>query len=61
MLYVICGLTVATEFFMERKPHFGFDSFFGFYSLLGFIACAALILIAKVIGFALKRGEDYYD
>ena len=49
------------ELFTHRHPHFGFDGFFGFYAILGFVACAALILIAKGIGFVLKKGEDYYD
>jgi len=61
LLYAVCGLTLITEFFMEREPHFGIDGFFGFYSALGFVACAALILFAKVIGYVLKRKEDYYD
>jgi len=61
LLYVVCGMTLLTEFFMDREPHFGIDGFFGFYSLLGFVACAVLILFAKVIGYVLKRKEDYYD
>lgn len=61
LLYAICGLTLMTEFFIDREPHFSIDGFFGFYSVLGFVACAVLILFAKVIGYVLKRKEDYYD
>lgn len=61
LLYAVCGLTLVTEFFMDREPHFGIDGFFGFYSVLGFVACAVLILFAKVIGYILKRKEGYYD
>jgi hypothetical protein len=61
LLYTICGLTVLAELFIERHPHFAVDRVFGFYALLGFGACAALILVAKGLGFLLKRREGYYD
>jgi len=61
LLWAICGLTVGLEFFFERRPHFDIDGFFGFSAVLGFVACALLILLAKLLGFALKRKENYYD
>ena len=61
LLYGICGLTVGAEFFIERTPHFTIDNFFGFYAVLGFACCAVLIILAKGIGFILKRKEDYYN
>lgn len=61
LLWATCGLTVVMELFFERQPHFGIDGFFGFSAVLGFIACALLILMAKLLGFALKRKETYYD
>ncbi len=60
-LYVICGLTLLPELFIDRHPHFGFDSFFGFYAVLGFVSCAVLILLAKFGGLFLKRKENYYE
>ncbi|UCG77618.1 MAG: hypothetical protein JSV21_08545 [Nitrospirota bacterium] len=60
-LYVVCALTIVFELFIDRTPHFGIDRIFGFYALLGFVSCAILIIIAKVIGFILKKNEDYYD
>ena len=61
ILFIVCGLTVLPEFFLESEPHFGVDHYFAFHALLGFIACAVLILLAKVAGFILKRKEDYFD
>ena len=61
LLWVICGLTLVPEFFLDRHPHFERDGMFGYYALLGFVACAALILIAKGLGYILKRKENYYD
>jgi len=61
LLYAVCALTLVPDFFVHRHPHFTHDGFFGFFALLGFVACALLILIAKGIGFFLKKDEGYYD
>lgn len=57
----ILALTVAAEFFVEPEAHFGIDGVFGFNAWYGFLACAALILMAKLIGIALKRPDTYYE
>lgn len=61
ILWGVCGLSVLLGFLAYPEPHFAFDGFFGFYALLGFVSCAVLILVAKVLGFGLKKSEDYYD
>lgn len=60
LLWVTCGLTVVLEFVAHPVHHFGFADIFGFNALLGFAACALLILLAKLLGFFLKKPEDYY-
>lgn len=57
----ILALTVAAEFFVESEAHFGIDGVFGFNAWYGLLACAALILMAKLIGIALKRPDTYYE
>jgi len=54
-------LSVAAQFFVESRPYFAPERLFGWYALYGFLACAALIVIAKAIGFLVKRDERYYD
>jgi hypothetical protein len=61
LLFAVCALTLVPDFFIHRHPHFAYDDKFGFFALLGFVACALLILLAKGIGFVLKKKEDYYD
>ncbi len=62
LLWSVCGLSVVAEFFIHRHGHFEpVDSWMPFYAVLGFVACALSILIAKVLGFVLKKKEDYYD
>ncbi len=53
-------ITVALEFFVEARAHFAVERVFGFNALYGFVACAALILVAKGIGWLIKRPQDYY-
>jgi hypothetical protein len=57
----VLALTVLAEFFIDPHPHFDIERLFAFNALYGFLACAGLILVAKAIGLALKRRDDYYD
>ena len=57
----VLALTVAAELFIDPHPHFDIERLFAFNAFYGFLACAALILVAKAIGLALKRRDDYYD
>ena len=57
---VVLGFTVLAEYLVDRHPHFTFDQLPGFNAIFGFLACVALILVAKLIGLALKRADSYY-
>lgn len=57
----VLALTLAAQPFVEWHPHFAVEELFGAYALYGFLACAALILIAKGIGWFVKRPQEYYD
>lgn len=56
----VLALTVAAQFFIYVKGYFGVDGWFGFGAAFGFASCLAMVLVAKALGFFLKRGEDYY-
>ncbi len=58
---VVLALTVLAELRVAHDAHFAVENWFGFNAAYGFLACAALILIAKAIGLALKRPDSYYD
>ena len=58
---VILGATVIAQLTIHVHGHFGFDEGFGFHAYYGFIACAVMVVFAKVLGFILKRPEDYYN
>ena len=66
LMYGVCVLSVVAEFVLSRtghprESHFSWDDWTGFYAVLGFLACAGSILLAKGLGFFLKKDEDYYD
>ena len=59
-IVVLAGL-VALQGLIKVKGYFDIDSWFGFGAAYGFLACAAMVLVAKGLGYFLKRPEDYYD
>lgn len=58
---IILFLTVLAELVVKLHPHFEVESYFGFHAVYGFIACVAMIVFAKLLGFLIKRKDDYYD
>ncbi len=58
---IVLALTVLAQAFIYVKGYFGADSWFGFGAVFGFLSCLAMVVFAKVLGFVLKRGEDYYS
>ena len=58
---VILGITVALQFLVPVKGAFAIEKSFGFGAWYGFLACVLMVLVAKVLGWLLKRPEDYYQ
>jgi len=58
---IVLAVSVLADFFYESHPHFDVDGWFGFYAWYGFITCVAMVVGAKLLGFLIKRPDDYYD
>lgn len=58
---VVLALTVLAQLVLPVKGYFKVDGWFGFGALFGFLSCLAMVLVAKGLGFFLKRDEDYYS
>lgn len=58
---VVLVVLVLAQALVYVKGYFGVDGWFGFGAAFGFLSCLAMVLFAKVLGYALKRPEDYYD
>lgn len=56
----VLALSVAAQWIFKVKGYFGADGWFGFGAVYGFLACLAMVLVAKVLGWWLKRPADYY-
>lgn len=58
---IVLALTVIAQAFIYIKGYFGVDGWFGFGAAFGFLSCLAMVLVAKALGFVLKRDESYYE
>lgn len=54
-------VTVVAGFFVHQHESFGIEDSFGFFAWYGFITCVGMVIFAKLLGFILKRPENYYD
>lgn len=60
--YVVLVLLVLPDFFLHKHTYFSaVEAWPGFFALFGFISCVVIILVSKLLGYLLKRKEDYYD
>jgi len=57
----ILAITILAQIYIHVHAYFTVDGWFGFHAIFGFVACAGMVLFAKLLGFLLKRAEDYYD
>jgi drug/metabolite transporter (DMT)-like permease len=58
---LILVATLVAQFAVDMHPHFGADGWFGFNAIYGFLTCVAMVLLAKALGWVLKRPDSYYD
>ena len=56
----VLALTVIAQLVIGIKGYFGVDGWFGFGAAFGFLSCLAMVLVAKGLGFFLKRDQKYY-
>ena len=57
---VVLALTVLSQALVEVHPYFGIDGAFGWFAFYGFFGCVAMVIVAKVLGWWLKRADTYY-
>lgn len=61
LFLVVLALSILIELVVPLHPHSTVDALFGFHALYGFFACVAMIVVAKALGYLLKRRDDYYE
>ena len=60
LFVVVLAVTVAAELLVHLHPRFRLERWFGFHAAWGFLSCVAMVLFANLLGFFLRRSEDYY-
>lgn len=62
LFYFVLVLLVLPDFFMHKHTLFySVEAWPGFYAFFGFVSCVGIILVSKLLGYVLKRSENYYD
>ncbi len=61
LMIAILILSVLIQFFFPVHGHFKVEESFGFAAWFGFVSCVLMIVFAKVLGFLIKRKDNYYD
>jgi sterol desaturase/sphingolipid hydroxylase (fatty acid hydroxylase superfamily) len=56
----VLAALVLLQLVIKVKGYFGVDGWLGFGAAYGFLSCVAMVLVAKGLGFILKRDENYY-
>jgi hypothetical protein len=54
-------LTVVAGLLLPVHAYFGIDGSLGFNAWYGFATCVGMILVAKALGYFLKRKDSYYE
>ena len=58
---VLLASLVLIQIFFPIQGHFNVESWIGFGAWFGFLACVFMILFSKILGYFVKRSEDYYE
>ena len=57
----LLAIIVAMGSFAHPHVYFGIEGTFGFFAWYGLVTCVVMVIGSKLLGMALKRGENYYD
>jgi lipopolysaccharide export LptBFGC system permease protein LptF len=54
-------VSVALQFTFKPHPYFAWDGEYWFYPAFGLLSAVAMVLVSKILGFILKRRENYWE
>ncbi len=60
-MVVILLFSILLQIFFPISGHFAIEESFGFAAWFGFLTCVIMIVLAKLLGFLIKRPDNYYD
>lgn len=56
----LLALTVLAQLWIDLHPQFGVDGWFAFNAGFGLLSCVLMVLVAKVLGWLVKRPQNHY-
>jgi len=60
-LCVTLGILVLIQFIFPIDGHFAIEGWLAFGAWFGFLSCVVMVIIAKILGFLVKREDSYYE
>lgn len=57
---IVLITTLIVEFFIPSKTPFESSKWWSFGALFGFFSCFIMVVVAKILGYVLKKPENYY-
>ena len=57
----VLAVTVLLQLVVKVKGYFALDDWFAFGAVFGFLSCVVMVVVAKGLGYVLKRSESYYE
>jgi uncharacterized membrane protein YdjX (TVP38/TMEM64 family) len=61
VMLCILFFSIFIQFFFPVYGHFEIEQSFGFGAWFGFLTCVLMIVAAKLLGFLIKRPDNYYE
>ncbi len=58
---IVLLISVMVEIVVRLHADFYLADWFSFNAVFGFISCVVMVVFARLLGFLIKRKEDYYD
>ena len=58
---IVLAITVLADMVVSHHAYFVLDGTIGFGAWFGFASCVVLIVVAKGLGWLLKRPDTHYD
>ena len=61
LLYVLLVFLILIQFIFPIYGHFAIEGWVAFAAWFGFLSCVVMVVVAKILGFLVKREDSYYE
>lgn len=60
-LYILLVFLMLIQFIFPIYGHFTIEGWLAFAAWFGFLSCVVMVVVAKILGFLVKREDSYYE